>query len=203
TSKKSAETSNESVIERKKIEGKTGSKKPIKGSVIDDVVIQAFEQLHEIYNYKDHDVVAAAALKVMTSIINSRAGAVFLKVVDKEEFYISKSEGIPVPASKDKQVFSMLKGILGNVVKGGLVLNITDIGNSSSIIDENDFMPKLENIKSLICIPMAFEGRTIGVFELFRADGDDEFTESEIHAASYIAGSVAEYMERSLPYRSA
>ena len=171
------------------------------GVVLDDLFFQAFERMHEIYSYRDHDKVAEFALKLAQEFIKSEAGSTMLITPGKYELYVAAAQGSVARSLQGKRM-SLTKGIVGFATRAGAVVTVSDPENDPRFHDEFD---KLTNFKTrnVVCAPIQFEGKTIGAIELLNSPRETGFLQTEANVLSYIAGAVGEYIDTSLPSREA
>jgi hypothetical protein len=171
------------------------------GAVLDDVFFQVFERMHEIYERRDHDEVAAFALDVAREFIKCEAGSSMLITPGKYELYVAAAQGEVAGALRGKRM-SLTAGIVGFSTRAGAVVTVSDPERDPRFHDEFD---KLTNFRTrnVLCAPLQFEGKTIGAIELLNTPRPSGFLQSEANVLSYIAGAVAEYIDTSLPSREA
>jgi putative methionine-R-sulfoxide reductase with GAF domain len=171
------------------------------GVVLDDLFFQAFERMHEIYSYRDHDKVAEFALKLAQEFIKSEAGSTMLITPGKYELYVAAAQGSVAQSLFGKRM-SLTKGIVGFATRAGAVVTVSDPENDPRFHDEFDKLTSFKT-RNVVCAPIQFEGKTIGAIELLNSPRESGFLQTEANVLSYIAGAVGEYIDTSLPSREA
>ncbi|MBX7097852.1 MAG: sensor domain-containing diguanylate cyclase [Myxococcaceae bacterium] len=82
------------------------------------------------------------------------------------------------------------EGIAGTVYATGKARLVADVKN------DPDFAPRFDQVtalatKSIVAVPLAVRGRTLGVLELVNGPGSPDFTQDDLHAATAIADFAA------------
>jgi hypothetical protein len=169
--------------------------------VVEDMIVEAFERMQELFSLRDHDDVAKFALKVGREFIDCEAGSAMLITPGKYELYIAAAEGTAAGKISGKKL-SLTKGIVGFATRAGAVVTVSDPENDPRFHAEFDALSGFET-KNVVCAPIQYEGRTIGAIELLNSPRNAGFRQSEANVLSYIAGAVGEYIDTSLPSREA
>ena len=167
-------------------------------AAVDGGVMFAFEQLQEMYTIKGHDDVAAFIRDTLIQAIPSEACAVLLNTPGKDELYVAAEEGF-TDIQPEKVRISFVGGIVEAALRNGAVLNVSDPDDERFNV-EVDLRGSFA-VRNVLVSPVAFEGHTFGVIELYNREIDAEFDQEDANALSYVAGAFAEYVCNYLPSR--
>ncbi len=171
------------------------------GAGIEDKVVHAFERMHDLYSIRDHDGAARFALDLSREFVDCEAGSAMLITPGKYELYIAAAVG-PVADRLVGRKMSLTKGIIGFATRAGAVITVSDPESDPRFHEEFDTLSGFVT-RNVVCAPIQHEGRTIGAIELVNSPRPTGFLQSEANVLSYIAGSVGEYIDTSLPSREA
>ncbi len=172
---------------------------PVGRALLEEGIVDAFERLQDMYLMKNHDQVAAFALRVARQVVPCSAGFAFLTSPGKYELYLSAADGTPHPGQNG--TLSMRQGIVGFSVSKNLPVKLDNPVADPRYSADVDVLPPVD-VWSLLCVPLSHEGKTVGALELFNREGGS-FEAHDAHVVSYIAGATAEYLDTALPSREA
>jgi hypothetical protein len=174
---------------------------PAADAGIEDKVVHAFERMHDLFSIRDHDAAARFALDLGREFVECEAGSAMLITPGKYELYIAAAAG-PVADKLLGRKMSLTKGIIGFATRAGAVVTISDPASDPRFHEEFDTESGFVT-RNVACAPIQHEGRTIGAIELINSLRPSGFLQSEANVLSYIAGSLGEYIDTSLPSREA
>ncbi len=139
-------------------------------------------------------------VKTAVHVIHARAGSLLL-VDDKDEDLVFE-----VATLEDVSELKNVRVPLGEGIAGLVALTAQPIAVSDAQTDPRHAqeIARLTNYQphSLLCVPLEFEDRVIGVIELMDKQGTAEFDTADIDALSLFAGQAAAAIEQSQTYRN-
>ena len=167
---------------------------------VDGGVMWAFEELQQMYVLKEHDAAAAFIRDMLMQVIPSEACAVMLNTPGKDQLYLAAEHGFADLNSEEIRI-PFVGGIVEASLRLGAVLNVEDPDDDrfNAEVDLQGSFP----VGNVLVAPVAFEGHTFGVIELFNREVDAPFSEEDSNVLSYVAGAFAEFICNSLPNREA
>ncbi|MBN2529113.1 MAG: GAF domain-containing protein [Deltaproteobacteria bacterium] len=167
---------------------------------VDGGVMWAFEQLQRLYGTKQHDEAAQVILDTLMEGIPTEACAVMLNTPGRDELYIAAHRGF-ADVEPDTIRVPAMGGIVGATLRLGAVMRVEDP------LDER-FNARVDlrgtfEIGNVLVSPVAFEGHTFGVIQMFNREVNASFSDEDANIISYVAGAFAEFINHSLPCREA
>lgn len=142
-----------------------------------------------------HDRLLAMILETAAHVINARAGALFIVDEEAQELIFEVALGQKADEVKRFRV-PMGHGIAGLVAVSGQPMAISnareDARQASDIAAQVDYKPD-----SILCVPLFFDDKVIGVLELLDKDGAPSFSPADMEALSLFAGQAAVAIEQS------
>jgi GAF domain-containing protein len=134
-------------------------------------------------------------------VISAGAGALFLIDEDRQELYFEVALGGSAEAVKAIRV-PLGHGVAGGVALSGMPLAVSNVEQdprwAADIGKQVGFTPK-----SLICVPLFYEDRIIGVLELLDKEGAPSFGPEDIEVLNLFANQAAIAIEQSRSQGSA
>lgn len=101
------------------------------------------------------------------------------------ELYFVAAEGIDAKKVRDLR-FKLGEGIVGYVAQTGQSILVPDV-NDTQLFDNKVDQVSGFKTKSLIAVPIVFQGRVLGVIELINTLQNSEFSDTDLHVLETIA----------------
>jgi GAF domain-containing protein len=149
----------------------------------------------EVAAPETHERLLELIVETAASVINARAGALFL--IDEDAGDLVFQVAIGGSADEVKQFRVPLgHGIAGGVALSGMPLAVSSASSdprwAKDIGKSVDYAPD-----SIACVPLFLEDRVIGALELLDKEGDTAFTPGDLHTLSLFADQAAVTIEMS------
>ncbi len=165
----------------------------------EEKMVEAFEQIHEMYITQDRDSAAAFALVLARSLITTEVGSSMLFSTKKYELYVSAAEGLDA-ASTINTTRPANQGVAGHVIRTDSTVRVTKKTKRPQF--EPDFKENSSlKINNILSAPVQYDGHIIGVIELKNSPRKSGFVEGEANLLSYIGAALGEYIHNSLPLK--
>lgn len=148
-----------------------------------------------------HSRLLELIVETAASVISAQAAALFLVDEDKQELYFKVALGGRAEAVKDIRV-PLGHGIAGGVALSGQPMAIANAQEDPRWADD---IGELVGYRpdTLLCVPLFYEDRIIGVLELLDKEGTPTFGAADIETLSLFANQAALAIEHSRVQRSA
>jgi hypothetical protein len=183
-------------------EKKSSSITPLPDNIaIDNKMIRAFERMQAIFDLNTHDQVADFGLSLAMDLIPCETGSCMLITPGKYQLYMAATKGTAA-TSLLAQKIDINHGVVGFATRMSAVVMVSEPENDPRFDREYDQHPGYKT-KNLLCAPIQYEGHTTGAVLLINSSDNKGFTQSDANTLSYVAGALAEYIEKSLPNREA
>ena len=124
-------------------------------------------------------------LAKVSELLKPRNWSLLLKDQPTGELYFHAAVG----AGSDQLLGLRIKpgeGIAGWVAQHNLPLLVPDVAKDARFASRFDDASRFHTA-SILCVPLAFKGRTLGVIELVNSDGDPVFSEEDLRILSTVA----------------
>jgi GAF domain-containing protein len=148
-----------------------------------------------------HSELLQLIVETAASVISARAGALFLIDEEKQELYFEVAFGGRAERVKDIRV-PLGHGIAGGVAIGGQALAVAHVQEdprwAKDIGERVGYKPD-----TLLCVPLFYQERIIGVLELLDKEGGATFGLADVEALSLFANQAALAIEHSRIQRNA
>ena len=148
-----------------------------------------------------HTHLLTLIVETAASVISAAAGALFLIDEDRQELYFEVALGGRAEEVKELRV-PLGHGVAGGVAVSGLPLAVSNVEEdprwAADIGSQVGFTPK-----SLLCTPLFYEDRIIGVLELLDKVGAASFSQDDIEVLNLFANQAAIAIEQSRSQGSA
>ena len=168
---------------------------------IDNKMIRAFERMQAIFDLHNHDQVADFGLSLAMDLIPCETGGCMLITPGKYQLYMAATKGTAANSLLAQKI-DINRGVVGFAIRMSAVVMVSEPENDPRFDREYDQHPGYKT-KNLLCTPIQYEGHTTGAVLLINSSDNKGFTQSDANTLSYVAGALAEYIEKSLPNREA
>jgi diguanylate cyclase (GGDEF)-like protein len=124
-------------------------------------------------------------LAKVSELLKPSNWSLLLKDPKNGELYFHAAVG----SGSDRLVGLRIKpgeGIAGWVAQHNLPLLVPDVAKDPRFASRFDSASRFHTA-SILCVPLAFKGRTLGVIELVNGEGDDVFSEEDLRILSTVA----------------
>jgi GAF domain-containing protein len=139
-------------------------------------------------------------VETAADVINARAASLFLIDEAAQELTFEVALGEKAEEAKKFRV-PLGKGIAGLVALSGQPMAIADTAaddrDASDLADKIGYRPK-----NILCVPLFYEDRVIGVLELLDKNGADSFSAADLEALGLFANQAAVAIEQSRTQRA-
>jgi GAF domain-containing protein len=139
-------------------------------------------------------------VRTAAHVINARAGSLLLVDEAAQELVFEVATSEEVTDLKHVRV-PLGEGIAGLVAATGQPMAVADAQNdprhARDIAQQTGYLPR-----SLLCVPLQYEDRVIGVLELLDKQGAAVFDAADMHALGLFAGQAAVAIEQSQAQRN-
>jgi len=128
---------------------------------------------------------------VTAEVMNSKICSLMLIDEDKGELVISATQSVSEAYNK-KPNMKIGEGIAGKVAKEGKPIQVSDVRKDPAYLNSN--IARSEKLCSLLSMPMAVKGKTIGVLNVYTST-PHKFTRNEINVLTSVANQAAVAIE--------
>jgi GAF domain-containing protein len=139
-------------------------------------------------------------VRTAAHVIKARTGSLLLVDEAAQELVFEVATVEDLSRLKNLRV-PLGEGIAGLVAMTGQPMAIADVQSdprhAHDIARQTGYLPR-----SLLCVPLQYEDRVIGVLELLDKEGADGFDASDMHALALFAGQAAVAIEQSRAQQS-
>ena len=160
-------------------------------------VISAFERMQAVTALGDRRQVAEFGLSLTMDLIPCQTGLCMLQTSKKKECYWAAKKAQSADLFPADPIDVDI-GIVGFALRMGAVVTVSRLGNEPLSAAECH-TPATYETANTMCAPLQFEGRTAGALLLLNSLKQSGFSQSDTNTLSYVAGALAEYLEKSLP----
>lgn len=147
-----------------------------------------------------HSRLLEMIVNTAADVINARAASLFLIDYQKQELVFEVALG---EKSEEVKKFRLPlgHGVAGLVAATGQPLAISD--TQSDTRDAADISQAIGYVpKNILCVPLLYEERVIGVLELLDKEGGDTFSAADMETLALFANQAAVAIEQSLNQRN-
>lgn len=149
----------------------------------------------EVSAPSDHNRLLEMILTSAAHVISADSGALFLVDAENQKLTVAAALG-PKADEVRKLRVPLGHGIAGLVAVSGQPMAISDAGNdprqAADIAETVGYMPR-----SILCVPLFYDERVIGVLELLDKRGAPSFSAGDINQLSIFAEQAAVAIEQS------
>lgn len=163
--------------------------------------ISAFERMQSVTALGDRRQVAEFGLSLTMELIPCQTGLCILQTSGKKELHWAAKKGQRADLFPAEPV-DLDVGVVGFAMRMGAVVTVSRSGHELLPAAEYLTPPAYETTNTM-CAPLQFEGRTAGAMLLLNSLKESGFSQSDTNTLSYLAGALAEYLEKSLPVPTA
>jgi len=160
-------------------------------------LVEVFELLQDLYNLRDRVEATRFAFELAKRHIPCDYGRCLVTSANHVNLEVTGAFG-PDAKAHIGMKYPVQKGLYGLCIREGMAICISDTHNDKRFAQDlalrSDVM-----MKSLLCAPVQYEGRTFGILELVNPKGGKGFSSVDVNILSYIAGQLAEHMAVSIP----
>lgn len=139
-------------------------------------------------------------VRTAANVLRARAGSLLLIDEAHQELVFEASATEEVSKLKSIRV-PLGQGIAGLVAVTGQPMAVTDTQedprHAAEIAQRTGYLPR-----SLLCVPLSYDGAVIGVLELLDKEGAAQFEAADMHTLSLFANLAAVAIEQSRAQRS-
>ena len=147
-----------------------------------------------------HDRLLEMIVETAANVIFARAGALFLIDEEAEELIFEVALGGQAEEVKKFRI-PLGHGIAGLVAVSGQPMAVSEAENdprqATDIAESVGYKPQ-----SILCVPLFYDDRVIGVLELLDKEGASSFSSDDIQDLGYFANQAAVAIEQSRANRS-
>ncbi|MBN2340106.1 MAG: GAF domain-containing protein [Deltaproteobacteria bacterium] len=161
---------------------------------IDNLVVDAFQSMEELYGSENHDEAAKFALSLSRRLIKCEAAICALMAPGKMELYIAAIDGA-IPETRLGARLSLTDGLIGFCMRTGKVAR----SDKPHEIKESLLRETGLAVDSIMCAPITNNNQNIGTLELINSTSRSGFTREKADLLAYIANSLGEFLTSSLP----
>lgn len=162
-------------------------------------MIRAFEEIQEMYSLQEHDDAAAYALCLARRVIECEAGRCLFLAPGRSYLYVAACEGSTGLDDPDIRI-SPYEGVIGHAVRTERAVIISDKADDKRYDPIFDDKQNFET-RNMICTALFSRGRMLGIIELYNAGAEEGFTQYDGEILTYIAKTLGEFADISLPER--
>lgn len=165
-----------------------------------DFLTHAFMRLADLFEDfgDDRDGAMAYVEALVLDGIKAVGGGVMLTDINDPQasFWFGRTWGehaeelMPLQAGANQ-------GIVGYCAKMGVGANLEELGEDGRFQDDLLFVVE-PDVGPVLCMPMEFKDRLLGMMLVYRRKGEPEYTQSEQSILSYLAFSMADYFYRAI-----
>ncbi|MHC5038017.1 MAG: GAF domain-containing protein [Planctomycetota bacterium] len=152
--------------------------------------LRMYEQIHPLFLQPTQ--LQDNMEKVMDILLNDmdvEAGSIILIDPDAGEFFFASARG-PVAEEIKKIRFPVDRGIAGAAAQGRQSLAVSNVSQDPRFYREITDQLGFE-VRSLLAVPVLFQGESIGVVELINKRDGDDFLGQEVEAVEKTAALLA------------
>jgi GAF domain-containing protein len=147
-----------------------------------------------------HDELLRLIVETAAHVIGARGGALLLVSEQDEELIFEVAVGTEADELEERRM-PLGQGIAGLVATSGQPIALKDAGSdprvSSDIVQAIGYVPE-----SILCVPLLYADRVIGVLELVDKEGAASFSGRDIDSLSLFAGQAAVAIRQSRTHRN-
>lgn len=158
----------------------------------EEAMMQAFEQIHELYGCPDATSAARFALDLSCRLVRCRGGICGLVAQDCYEIEIVCASGEVDEAAIPRRL-PMSSSLLGHAVRTGENVYASNPAQDPMFDPEYDAL--VPNMENAVSVPLHREGYTMGALELVGSPRLSGFVAAETNVVAYIAMALAEFLE--------
>ncbi|MBN3039099.1 MAG: GAF and ANTAR domain-containing protein [Candidatus Omnitrophica bacterium] len=155
-------------------------------------IIQALAKIGEAIASDSYlDDVLKLIVTVTAEVMSSKICSIMLLNKKTQELEVKATQSVSEAYNKKPNI-KIGNGIAGKVAKEGKPITVTDVRKDKDYI--NTSIAKKEKLCSLLCVPLIFKGKPIGVLNSYTSK-PHEFSKNEINALKSIANQAAIVIE--------
>ena len=176
------------------IRGPIGRKSVVKPKDPEEVYAELFERVQEAESM-DRPAALYFFLDLALSKISAESGSVLVAPLGASVLRFAAARG---PKSEELLKLNpkvpLGKGIAGFCTQESVALAISDAQRDKRFLRQISEKVGYET-RSMICAPLAAEGKTYGCLQIINKNGNAHFEDSELAILSYVAHQAAKYLE--------
>jgi GAF domain-containing protein len=160
---------------------------------VEDVLAEVFEEMQELFFLTDLQTAVDFVMDLALRKVPAEAGAILFADASARDLYFMTARGAKANEVLPFRV-PMGQGIVGFACVEGMALAVSDVKRDKRFFREIAEKVRFDT-RSILCAPIAIDGRSGGAIELINKTGTDHFTPGDVNVVSYMADQLGRWLK--------